>query len=611
MSRTIELGRAVVCSQNAKLELWLTTLITLSPSQGVINLQNFSENGVIKLLSSGNTWVGRADGMQMLLDITVHREPLASNQLRQLANSIISAPAWKQLNLRPSLPIDPMATDGKLHINIGQCRYDASLPAKKGHHVGPTVPSSDANPPEGVPILSLQSVHCAMVITESRSRVTATRPMRAQPRSDNIRGPYEDAVAYDHVADQDSEMLFEAGPEVTDELHAEIKTAESRLPRLSLRGRKRKRPYTVPNERRHMKSSCDATPRSKRNRPSTFSTAPVAPLDAPAFAELQQVETMIDAGLRISVSNSLRGSSGGLKIKANTFTEGLADVAPALWRPGYLLALSQRTHLVSTLSLSLGRASLRAKSGTLQTQISALTSPVIRDAEYQIYPILINGLEVNRVSSSAAARIWLHTQKILLSKPFSAAVQPFCSFWSPSLDQVDADEILEESRGRVDEDGIEFPLDDILGMDRVPCDEPVIATGLAHEDDRLLDDHFIRTASIVGASSQDELLSDSTCLAWEGANGPVPVLPMDQRSGAPSGPVTPDVRPTHGVMGAIDRTAAEFTDNPHSTSDDILFEPGSSGNGLISVEQGRPRFVEGASDEQCKVAVLDNDIIVC
>jgi hypothetical protein len=95
MLRTVELGRAVLASQSAELELWLTTLITVSPLQDTIDLQQLNEKDIIRLLSSGTVWVGRGNGMHVLFDVTMHRDPLASGQLQQLADGIINAPVSK------------------------------------------------------------------------------------------------------------------------------------------------------------------------------------------------------------------------------------------------------------------------------------------------------------------------------------------------------------------------------------------------------------------------------------------------------------------------------------------------------------------------------------
>jgi hypothetical protein len=53
------------------------------------------------------------------------------------------------------------------------------------------------------------------------------------------------------------------------------------------------------------------------------------------FNDLEEVKRLVDGAMRLSIYGINRTPTG-LKVKANTFAVGLADIAPALWRPGYL-----------------------------------------------------------------------------------------------------------------------------------------------------------------------------------------------------------------------------------------------------------------------------------
>lgn len=99
MSRTIELGRAVIAMQSANVELWLTTLITLSPDtnnpagQNIsIDFQDLATNVLLDYVSSGNVWVKRGDSMHMSFNCTQLGRPLDSRGLQQLGVCIINAP---------------------------------------------------------------------------------------------------------------------------------------------------------------------------------------------------------------------------------------------------------------------------------------------------------------------------------------------------------------------------------------------------------------------------------------------------------------------------------------------------------------------------------------
>jgi hypothetical protein len=99
MSRVVELGRAVLASSTQNLELWLTTLITISPSQHSINLQQLSASSILQLLSSGDVWIGRGHGMCIELDLSLRGEQLPHQQFHDLINSILEAPVSASINL--------------------------------------------------------------------------------------------------------------------------------------------------------------------------------------------------------------------------------------------------------------------------------------------------------------------------------------------------------------------------------------------------------------------------------------------------------------------------------------------------------------------------------
>lgn len=102
MSRTIELGRAVLSSPTTSHELWLTTLITISPQQNSTNIEQYNPPFLLDLLSSGSVWVGRGNGLHIDLNLTLRGEPLGDRHLQELANRIVEAPA--SMESKPGRP---------------------------------------------------------------------------------------------------------------------------------------------------------------------------------------------------------------------------------------------------------------------------------------------------------------------------------------------------------------------------------------------------------------------------------------------------------------------------------------------------------------------------
>lgn len=83
-------------------------------------------------------------------------------------------------------------------------------------------------------------------------------------------------------------------------------------------------------------SSC--SPPKKRQQCSgsvARSVMPPTKLAPPSRNELAEIMILVERAMRLSVTSTGKSSSR-VKIKANTFLEGLSDVAPVLWRPGYL-----------------------------------------------------------------------------------------------------------------------------------------------------------------------------------------------------------------------------------------------------------------------------------
>jgi hypothetical protein len=92
MARSVEVGRAVLASTTSNLELWLSTLIIISPSQNSIDTEQLSSHSLLFFLSSGNVWVGRGHGMRIEIALTVRGEPFPKVELQELRDNITQAP---------------------------------------------------------------------------------------------------------------------------------------------------------------------------------------------------------------------------------------------------------------------------------------------------------------------------------------------------------------------------------------------------------------------------------------------------------------------------------------------------------------------------------------
>jgi hypothetical protein len=398
------------------------------------------------------------------------------------------------LNIQPSIPSNDSLENGNLRIDISQRRGETILLGKKS---SPTdADPEDLTPPEDLPIFLLHAVDYAVVITKSRSRAGPAKVKRTRKMPTDVHEEREDDLPIalecsDHgetilgisptvsvpgstlpfsedslpsssrdlpsLPSDDADILFDGNPTRPQDEKSE--STQLHVP--SMGSRKRKRPSTVPNTEQE-KCHCSSGPitATKRLQTSTATVRPVSSAELNSTSERDPIELVVEAAIRISVCNSLRGSLRSFNIKANTFSQSLADIAPALWRPGYrgvsgiglpllapllivVQALSQRVNLAPTLGLSIGRVSARATSGNLGIKIGALVNSSSHDIEDQLSFLKTNKLDVSSISSSLAARFWTHAQRNLLTRPVST-IQPFCIAAPHSAAHVDSEGILEE-----------------------------------------------------------------------------------------------------------------------------------------------------------------------
>ncbi|KAI2485344.1 hypothetical protein Ptr902_04284 [Pyrenophora tritici-repentis] len=392
MSRSFELGRAVLGSPTSDHELWLTTLITILPEQNATYLQQLKAGQCLEMLASGRLWVGRGHGMHIDLKITVREEALPPHKLAELAEAICQAPIWNQLMLKPTLLLNNAFEPGTVHLDIIHATTGLQEEQKR-HRLFPDVPAADTRPPIGVTTVCLQSVSLSIDILEMspRRKVTAKR-------SDT------------HPGDRRI-----SSTQAQDSLQKGATPHPTTI-------RKRKRPITetgstmqqvpVNNSRRYI----DNTPWSAIDSSSTRIN----------------LYDMVNASLRLTICGTLNKTGNVSKIKASTFRFGLADVAPSVWRIGYLTALSQRAHLLPTIARSLHQVGYeRTVSLSLRDKLmnmSATSGKAKHGDEDGIKSI--TDWHGTQTRESIASQLWIHSQTSLLRKP-STSLQACVAFHTP------------------------------------------------------------------------------------------------------------------------------------------------------------------------------------
>ncbi len=197
------------------------------------------------------------------------------------------------------------------------------------HRIFSQISKRDLKPPEGIGIVLFEFVHFSMHLLDSRpSGRTANK---------NSKNAAQDTIATRAISENTgsgkchgSELPnCDSSSPSPDEAYMFRGDAARSLPMQ----RKRKRASSTHTR----SSSVTLLNQRERSHKQPVTTATLVS-DKATVPGLVSVESLILGALRLSIYGSLSSrSSCGLKIKANTFHLGLADIAPALWRPGYLL----------------------------------------------------------------------------------------------------------------------------------------------------------------------------------------------------------------------------------------------------------------------------------
>jgi hypothetical protein len=332
--------------------------------------------------------------------------------------------------LEASISTDAAAEPGTICLDINHTNNVKTQEEQKRHRLFSDVPAADVRPPNNIHSVSLQSVRLSMDILETNLR---RKPIRKRP---SISPGERQNTSLD--AETSDTLLYNLGSvdDVTRD-RALNHTVDGPL----IQKRKRPATETAPT---NQNASQETVGRSKRPRLRRVTDSFVASSPLPDLASPEQLKVgyLVNGALRLSFCGDLNKMPNGLKVKASTFRFGLLDVAPVLWKPGYLTVrncasswsryltsyqtLSQRAHLIPTIARSLCQVgSIRASSVSLKNKISSLSAAphqgrfeVSRDNESG------SGQGKSPVGSSVTSQLWVLMQK-RLSHSSTAPLQTF------------------------------------------------------------------------------------------------------------------------------------------------------------------------------------------
>ncbi|KAF1928783.1 uncharacterized protein M421DRAFT_154993 [Didymella exigua CBS 183.55] len=284
---------------------------------------------------------------------------------------------------------------------INHSSENATLAARQHHRVLSNSSAADVRPPEGVPVFLLDAVVMSMDILEliPRRNTSTAKRLKTSTTSNNM-SPSKNSQDTDGLCHEPTDA-FPLASNATIPL---LSPSTPKIPRslALLAERPATSPMTPPYEAIYV-----SQPKMQACNVEVETQASGTGVEPPTM------QTLIDGALRLSILSSINSKMlPGIKIKANTFGYGLADIAPTLWKPSYLSSLSQRANLLPTISRSLrqSEATVSTASVSLKRKLSSLAAqlPSLQHIDGREHADALDG---SRLVPSVAPQLWLHLQK--------------------------------------------------------------------------------------------------------------------------------------------------------------------------------------------------------
>jgi hypothetical protein len=230
----------------------------------------------------------------------------------------------------------------RIQIGIHHARKDDNLQAKQSHRLGFNVPCEDITPPEGVPILALQSVSVSMNLINVKPRLKSKQQKRSTQRLQLNPTKAAENGREDPLKDVSSEIETES---VLSEDIEQLKTLQQpatafskNAPQASSQsqcGDMQENPPILHRSNAALETLVPNTSVHCKKRKRAASTT----------VDTVEVEKLVDAAMRVSICKSTPKLAQGTKLVTKAFIATLSEVCPAVWSPEYLPVLEKLTIL--------------------------------------------------------------------------------------------------------------------------------------------------------------------------------------------------------------------------------------------------------------------------
>jgi hypothetical protein len=383
MSGELELGKLHLTVAKSDFQLFSTTSVLFTPSEGHNELLRVPISPKLDLSAINHAWVRRGHGLRLEVTVLVDGKPPEASDFRRLSDILnkaeVSTPKcpstlthslaqmWPQLGLKVTqvaLQEDQTTSVSSNTIVVGLTHdKSTSEPQKESvHRLCYTVPAADVAPPAMVEIFGLNLVRLELQITKK----TRTRRPKRRREAYQLDDGNADAEAALLHADTIFEPLLLAGdqedgllqwPQPDSGYSSLFSTQSSNNDDETLllgtqsieddEGDMLDLPASLPTCNAHSQTHSIEHPCAERqsivpknNVPKKRSTEVEDAHEQPKPEAIQFhcITSLVDAALRLSIHEKPLRLRRGIKVKGEVLPQTLSDISPALWSPGYLQA---------------------------------------------------------------------------------------------------------------------------------------------------------------------------------------------------------------------------------------------------------------------------------
>ncbi|EMC97579.1 hypothetical protein BAUCODRAFT_575591 [Baudoinia panamericana UAMH 10762] len=360
-SITVELGHVDIVQENAGHNLKLASSIDLN-SVNECGITGVLDSRAIKHFLAARPWIYCANRFRLMINLLVDanlgpqtKEDLVDSFAARLQLAQVQLPKsihvwrikvvdllsqiWRQLTLSAeTVEVSPVDHLGSRTITVTLSHVDteAAHVRQCPHKLGVGVPHHDIRPPEGILSYQLDSVRLTCHVRDDQ--VESLPPYQREREIDELglEALLEDDNADCELLDWDNSVVpfheSAAGSDF-DEVRADHLSFDGAVDCLLTRA-ELSDTHDLPDVPTLMK------PAKPRNAPN---------LDR-GDGGVGAILLLIDSAIRLAIAAKPRGLPKGMSVKRSRGFKCLANVAPAVWLPGYLPAVSRRAHFLPTIS---------------------------------------------------------------------------------------------------------------------------------------------------------------------------------------------------------------------------------------------------------------------